>query len=338
MSVSVEHAQLLINSPGTISEAVVGVTKADLQPAPQTIATPRNVAVNEAIFDVDGSVVALQWQQAGWVISVDAALITIAPQLLDGRRGIPVLTAIPTISGSDILFQLSSGNWTVPVDVGLPTILGQDIVLEKNQFFVRGEPILTPSTIVLSENAVVVTAAPTIAGQDVTLTWTQGAALVIPAQFSIVGQDVGLNKSWSLAVDSAALSFVGQNVIFDWVVPNRVVVDSAQLSVTPANFILARAIPISSTAISIAAQNIERSWGTVVSPAFLNMNGSDLSLLFQYVLGVAIDKADPTILGNDITLFLGDGRPRKAKVRQLSPAAHVAQKSRSAIIRHLSEH
>lgn len=164
MSVSVEHAQLLIATPNTVSAAEVGVTKADLQPSGSAIALTSLMALSPANFAVDGSVVSLQWEQDTLTISVDAASITISQELVEGRRGIPVGTAAPTISGSDIQFQLSSGDWTVPVDVGAPTILGQDIVLEDNRYFVSGAPVLSPSSIVLSENAVVVAASPSFAG------------------------------------------------------------------------------------------------------------------------------------------------------------------------------
>lgn len=324
MSVSVEHAQLLINSPTTVSSAVAGVTKADLQPSGSAIALTSLMALTPAQFDVDGQVVALQWQQAGWVISVDAGLITIAPQPLDGRRGIPVLTAAPTILGSDIQFQLSSGAWQVAVDRGLPTILGQDVVLEKNQFFVRGEPILTPSTIVLSENAVVVSAAPTIAGSDITLTWGQASVGVEFTALSIQGQDIGLNKSWSLAVDTTALDIDGQDVAFDWVVPATVVVEPARFSAVGSNFVLGLDIDVATTAISPAGQVLTRGDGTIVETAFLTLAPQNIDFIYDYPFGYAFDAAEPYFIGKDIVLFVGTGAPTKFRSNIESDKIQIA--------------
>lgn len=313
MSVSVEHAQLLINSPGTISEAIVGVTKADLQPSSSAIALTSIMALSPANFDVNGQVVALQWEQDTLTISVDAAAITLAPQPIDGRRGIPVLTGTPTITGSDILFQLSSGDWTVPVDVGSPAILGQDVVLEKNQYFDRGAPTLSPSSIVLSENAVVASAAPTIAGQTITLTWGQASVGVETAAFDVDGQDIVLSKTWSLAVDSASFDIDGQNIVFDWVVPETIVVEPALLSFSSSNLTLARHIPIASTAISPIGQALGRGDGTVVESARLEFTPWDVDFIYQYVLGYAVEAAEPYFTGKEIVLFVGDGAPTRVR-------------------------
>ena len=324
MSVSVEHAQLLLATPTTTSEAVAGVTKADLQPSGSAIALTSLMALTPAQFDVDGQVVALQWQQAGWVISVDAGLITIAPQLIDGRRAIPVLTGVPTILGSDIQFQLSSGAWQVAVDRGLPTILGQDVVLEENHFFVRGEPILTPSTIVLSENAVVVSAAPTIAGSDITLTWGQASAGVLAAAFDVDGQEIGLNKSWSLAVDSTAFDIDGQDVAFDWVVPATLVVEPARFSAVGSGFVLARNIPITSTAISPIGQVLTRGDGTIVGTSFLTLAPQNIDFIYDYPFGYAFDAAQPYFIGKDVVLYVGTGAPTKFRSNIESDKIQIA--------------
>lgn len=313
MSVSVEHAQLLINSPSTVSEAVVGITKADIQPSGSAVAFASVMALTAAQLDVDGSVLALQWEQDTLTISVDAAAITISAQQIEGRRGTPVLTGTPTISGQEIALQLSSGDWSLAVDSGIPTILGRDIVLEDNRFFVAGVPILSPSSVVLSENAVVASTGISFTGSDITLTWSQGTAGVLHAAFDIDGQEIGLNKTWSLAVDSASFDIDGQEIIFDWVVPATVVVGHAQFSAVGSSFNLARHIPVSSTALSFSGQPIGRSEGTIVETAAIEFLPHNVELLFDYILGYAFDPAQPQIIGKDVTLFLGDGRPTRVR-------------------------
>lgn len=311
MSVSVEHAQFLLATPTTISEAVAGVTKADLQPAGQDVATPRNVAVDSTAFTFVSNAIGLTWTQDTLTISVTAAAPTILPYDVEGRRGTPVLTAYPTILGSEILFQLSSGDWTVPVDVGVPTILGQDLVLEKNQNFDRGAPVFSPSAIPLSIGAVIAYASPTIAGQTITLTWGQGIAGVESTALSIQGQTITLNKSWSLAVDSTALDVDGQNITFDWTVPATVVVESTQFSAVGGSFQFRRDMPVETTAISPTGQSIGRGDGTIVSPAFIELTPYDIGLSFPFTLGTVLEHTEPYLVGSEITLFLGDGQPRQ---------------------------
>lgn len=327
MSISVEHAQLLLQTPETRSSAEVGVTKADIQPSGQTVGTARDVAVSVAAFSIVGSVIALQWTQDTLTISVDSAPITIAPQTVDGRRGIPVVSGAPTIAGQNILFQLSSGDWDVVVDTGIPTISGQDVVLEDNRNFVAGAPVLTPQNIVLSENAVVVSTALSITGQDVSLIWDQDSLLVISASPTIQGQDIGLNKSWSIGVDSASPTIAGQNVMFDWVVPNTIVVETALISPIGQNIGLARDIDVTSTALSIAGQTIGRNWGTVVEQDNPSIVGSDISLLFDYLLGYAFSPAQVGMNGSSVDLYLGSGAPTLYKLTHSYPAIEITLQS-----------
>lgn len=327
MSVSVEHVSLLINSPETISEAVVGVTKADLQPSGQTIGTARDVAVSSTALTFTANAIGLTWTQDTLTISVTAAAPTILPYDVEGRRGTPVLTASPTISGSTILFQLSSGDWTVPVDVGSPTILGQDVTLEKNQFFTVGTPTLSPSSVILSENAVVASASPTIAGQDVTLTWGQATLGVLHAVPTILGQTIGLEKTWSIVVDSTALDVDGQNIVFDWTVPATVVVESTAFSAVGGSFQFRQDMPVTTTEISPSGQSIGRGDGTIVSPASIEFETFDIGLSFPFTLGTVLEHTEPYFTGSEITMFLGDGQPEKARYTLSSDHIQIALSS-----------
>lgn len=329
MSVSVEHAQLLINSPSTVSEAVVGITKADLQPAGQTIGTPRNVAIATTGLSINGSVVALQWQQGG-VIGVDAALVTFAPGVVDGRRAIPVGVGVPAIAGQDIQFQLSSGSWMMAVDRAQFSPVGSDVQLDDNRFFVVGTPLLSPSTIVLSENAVVAPAALSISGQDVTLTWNQGSLLIIPAALSPAGQDIGLNKSWSLAVDSAAPQIVGRNIVFDWVVSNTIVVEPALLSLVGSALNLAREIEMTPATMQAAGNTIGRGWGTVVGTVQLEASPQNVDFIYQYVLGYSFGPASVSMDGKDISMYLGSGAPTLYRLNHTYPAIEISLQSPKA--------
>lgn len=300
------------------------VTKADLQPSGSAIAFASLMALSPASFAIDGQVVALQWQQDTLTISVDAAAISVAVGTIDGRRGTPVVTASPTISGQNILFQLSSGDWTLPVDVGTPTILGQNIALEKNQFFDRGAPLLTGSSIALSEGAVVVSAAPSIAGQDVTLSWSQGTLGVLTASFDIDGQEIALNKTWSVSVDVASFDIDGQNVIFDWVVTSTIVVESTPFSVSGSNLTLARHIPITSTALSPAGQSIARGDGTIVDTTFIAVTPQNVDFIYDYPFGYAFDAAEFGFTGRDVVLYLGSGAPTRFRSSILKDRIQIA--------------
>jgi hypothetical protein len=295
------------------------------------------MALTAGALTPTANAVGLTWTQDTLTISVTAAAPSLFCYPVEGRRGIPVATAIPTIQGSTIAFQFTGGAQAVGVDTGIPTLLGQDLGLEENHFFSNARVSLAGQSVGLSRGTPVITATPTLAASNITLTLSVGGVLPVGAAApTFAPQDIVLSKTWDIAVASTAFDIDGSDVGFNYTIVDGVRVDPALFSIVGAsnlNFSLGLGIPIASTAVSIAAYAIglKYDWFLSVDRERIDLNGQEIDLSFSYTLGYSVGAAELSIIGNDITLFLGDGRPRRVKYSFSSDHIEISLSNAEAV-------
>lgn len=328
--ITVTQAAITLSTPATVSSINTGlnVTKADLQPAPKSIAGNRNVAITVAALQPVPKAIGLNWTTSGpnWTLSVNAA--TIQPFLYDvvGRRGTPVITANPTLVGQTINLAYRRAF----VIAANPAFAGKTIALQENHFFVRGAPLLSGKTIGLRKGTPVISASLSLSGKSITL--TLGASpiyQIVTATPTIAGQSIGLNLTFSLATATTALSILGQNVEMQWRRNDATNVSEAHPVLSPKTIVLNRAIRISSTAFSLSGQAIafKYDWIFPIDIAAPGIAGQEIGLSFSYTLGYTFSPAQVSFATGNIVLYLGDGQPRQAKVSQSSEHIQIQLKA-----------
>lgn len=331
--ITVTRAVPTLATPDTTSilDRAITVTAAALQPASSAIAFALVMGLTGVAIEPAPKAVALNWQQSGsnWVIDVNSANFTFQPYPVEGRRGIPVGHATPTFTPQVVNLAYRR----VYIEPGLPTFVGQDLILEENAFFVRAAPTLTPRNIGLSRGIPVTSAALTFSPQTITLTpSTSGAFAFDSAVPTFAPQDIGLQLNFSLAVDSAPLSFVGNNVELQWGRTDVIDVSTAIPVLTPSNIILARHIPVTEAVLSFAGQEIGFRYDWILPVDSLGPNlddgfgpfGQEIGLTFQFTLGLTTELLNVTFVGQDISLYLGSGEPTEVKVFQTSPSIQIS--------------
>lgn len=316
--ITVTSTALTFRVPDTnnVIDTGVNVTRAQLQPSPQAALFPRNVAVTSLALSPAAKAVTLTWVQSGsnWVIDVGTASISPFLYSVEGRRGIPVVKASPSLSPG-IIGLVYSG---LAVDRAVPVLTGQSLGLEKNALFTRAGISPLGKTIDLRLKLTVTSASLSPSGQSVTLTLPAGNAIFVnQAAPTISPQTITLNKSWSIPVSHAVPVIAGKNINFQLAIENGISVDPAQISPTPANlgFVLQIKMPVDSTALSMSPKTVglKYDWYVEVEATALELFFPEIDLSFPFTLGFEVESASPSISGKEITLFLGDGQPRKVK-------------------------
>ena len=327
------RASLTIRSPSTTSVINTGlnVTKASLQPSPKTILTPRNVAVTKASLQPAPKAIGLTWEHgaSNLTITVNAATISPVPYPVFGRRGIPVLTAYPTFSPKVVNLAYRR----VFIEQAVPAIAGKPLTLEENHFFVRGKPAIAGQSVGLRRGTPVISAAFTLSPKTITLTLGGSPVYtIVAATPTIAGQGIGLNLNFSLAPAASSFSAVGKNINLQWSTPSSTNVAEAHPVLGPQTIGLARAIRFTSAVPTIAGKTIafKYDWGLPVEQidqdGGLNISGRDIGLSFTRTLEATIVAALPIFAGKNITLFLGNGAPRRHRVKHKSPGIEIMLK------------
>jgi hypothetical protein len=313
----------------------IDVTKADLQPSPKSIPLDKGMPMTAASISPSASAitgilamavsttalqpapqaVALNWQQSGtsWVIDVAAATFTFQPYAVEGRRGIPVVSATPTIAGQTINLAYRHAY----IESTQLTFATQDAVLEENHFFVRAAPTIAGQAIALHKGTPVISATPTLAPSDITLTIGGSTDYqIVSAALTFTPQDIGLQLNFSLAVDSTQLAPTSANLDLQWQKTDAVNVAEAHPVLTPGDIVMTQGIPVIAAIPAFAGQDVTFVYDqmVVVEPAEFEITSQDIDLDLTFTLGVTIVPAEFSIVGSDISAFLGSGRVDDARV------------------------
>lgn len=331
---AVTRAAFSIQSPSTQSSTELALVKADIQPSGQSADFPRSFAIESATPVITPRAITLVWQQGTLSITVGTAIPVLTPYNVAGEYDVSRDTGTISFAGSSITLTLASGSsFTLPVDKADLSPTSFDVIGEEAQNFGQAQFAFSGSDVGLRKGIPVLKADPSFTGSDVALTLLANSAItVVPAAFSIVGQDITLTATWVLPVTEASFSIVGKSITLDWTIDNGVVVVAAEpgavgLGAAPVSF--GMNVATTFAAPSIAGSSItlaqSQSFFLEVGPNedILLIDGSDIGLSFTRTLEIVTSPAQPSLHGNVVQMFLGDGRPAIIKIKATFDSDHI---------------